>query len=103
MFVYQSVLDVNNGKECDIAVNCVNVGDTEMSTILPVKDDGIAYFFSMATSFTKATLGAEGVGKDITMIMGNGYTKCHAEITLSELRENRELRDFFEKMYVHRD
>jgi hypothetical protein len=29
----------------------------------------------MATSFTKAALGAEGVGKDVTMIIGNGYTK----------------------------
>lgn len=102
MFVYESLLKVNEGKECDIAVNCVNVGDTEMSTILPVKDNGIAYFFSMATSFTKATLGAEGVGKDVTMIMGNGYTKGHAEITLHELRENKDIRDFYEKMYVHR-
>jgi len=28
----------------------------------------------MATSFTKAALGAEGVGSDVTMIVGNGYT-----------------------------
>lgn len=103
MDVYHQIQDVNNGKEVDIAINCVNVGNTEMSTILPVKDDGIAYFFSMATSFTKATLGAEGVGKDITMIMGNGYTKGHAVITLEELRENEELRAFYEKLYVSKE
>lgn len=100
MYIYESVVSITGGKECDLAINCVNVPDTEMSTILPVRDDGIAYFFSMATSFTKATLGAEGVGKDVTMIMGNGYTKGHAEITLSELRENQELKDLYEKIYV---
>jgi len=100
MKVYTDLVRITNGQECDLAINCVNVSDTEMSTILPVRDGGIAYFFSMATSFTKATLGAEGVGKDVTMIMGNGYTKGHAEITLSELRENKKLRELYEKIYV---
>ena len=71
-----------------------------MACILPVKDEGTVYFFSMATSFTKAALGAEGIGKDVNMIIGNGYTKDHAEITLWELRENEELRKLFDEMYV---
>ncbi len=93
-------LEHNGGKEYDIAINVVNVQNTEMSTILPVRDGGIVYFFSMATSFTKAALGAEGVGKDVTMIIGNGYTKGHAEITLEELRESELLREIFEELYV---
>ena len=60
----------------------MNIESCEMSAILPVRDDGVVYFFSMATSFTKAALGAEGIGKDVTMIVGNGYTKNHAQITL---------------------
>lgn len=98
--VLNAVLGANDGKEVDVAINCVNVQNTEMSTILPVKDLGIAYFFSMATSFTKAALGAEGVGKDVTMIVGNGYTKDHAAITLEELRESAILRDIFNELYV---
>lgn len=98
--VLNAVLAANDGKEVDIAINCVNVQNTEMSTILPVKDLGIAYFFSMATSFTKAALGAEGVGKDVTMIVGNGYTKDHAAITLEELRESAVLREIFNELYV---
>jgi L-erythro-3,5-diaminohexanoate dehydrogenase len=54
----------------------------------------------MATSFTKAALGAEGVGKDIDMIVGNGYTKGHAEITLQCLREHEGLRKLFEELYA---
>lgn len=98
--VLNKTLEANDGKEVDISINCVNVSNTEMSSILPVKDEGIVYFFSMATSFTKAALGAEGVGKDVTMIIGNGYTKGHAEITLQELRENEKLRRVFEEMYA---
>ncbi|HSN65044.1 MAG TPA: L-erythro-3,5-diaminohexanoate dehydrogenase, partial [Fusibacter sp.] len=81
-------------------INCVNVQNTEMSSILATKDDGIVYFFSMATSFTKAALGAEGVGKDVTMIVGNGYTKGHAEITLQIMRESAVLRKIYEELYA---
>lgn len=98
--VFNKALAANGGKEYDISISCVNIQNTEMSCILPVKDDGIVYFFSMATSFTKAALGAEGIGKDVTMIIGNGYTKDHAEITLSELRESKTLREIFQKLYV---
>jgi len=98
--VMNTALAHNNGCEVDVAINMVNIPNTEMSTILPVKDDGIVYFFSMSTSFTKAALGAEGIGKDITMIVGNGYTKGHAEITLEELRENAILRKIFEELYI---
>lgn len=54
----------------------------------------------MATSFTKAALGAEGVGKDVNMIVGNGYTKGHAEITLQILRESEKLRKVFTELYA---
>ena len=98
--VMNRALEMNGGREYDIAINVVNVQNTEMSTILPVRDGGIVYFFSMATSFTKAALGSEGVGKDVTMVVGNGYTKGHAEITLQELRESEALRKIFEELYV---
>jgi len=98
--VLNKTLEANNGKEVDLSISCVNIQNTEMACILPVKDDGTVYFFSMATSFTKAALGAEGVGKDVNMIIGNGYTKDHAEITLAELRESETLRKIFEELYV---
>lgn len=97
--VLEAALEANDGKEYDISICCVNIESCEMSAILPVRDDGIVYFFSMATSFTKAALGAEGVGKDVTMIVGNGYTKDHAEITLNVLRENEKLRKLFDEKY----
>ena len=97
--VLDAALAANDGKEYDISICCVNIESCEMSAILPVRDDGIVYFFSMATSFTKAALGAEGIGKDVTMIIGNGYTKDHAEITLNVLRDNEKLRKLFDEKY----
>ena len=98
--VLNKTLEANNGCEIDLSISCVNIPNTEMACILPVKDNGTVYFFSMATDFVKAALGAEGVGKDVNMIIGNGYTKDHAEITLSELRESETLRKIFDELYI---
>jgi L-erythro-3,5-diaminohexanoate dehydrogenase len=77
----------------------VNVADTEMSAILVTKDRGVAYFFAMSTSFTKAALGAEGVSKDVDLVIGNGYAHGHAEHTLQMLRDLPQVRALFEKRY----
>jgi L-erythro-3,5-diaminohexanoate dehydrogenase len=98
--LYDKICELTNGELADIVINCVNIENTEMASILATKDDGLVYFFSMATSFTKAALGAEGVGKDVTMMVGNGYTKGHAEITLQCLREHEGLRKLFQEMYA---
>ncbi|WP_432406873.1 zinc-binding dehydrogenase [Wukongibacter sp. M2B1] len=98
--VMEKVKEVTGGEMVDVTINCVNVPNTEMTSILSTKDDGVIYFFSMATSFTKAALGAEGVGMDTTMIIGNGYTKGHAKISLEIMRESKELRDLYEELYA---
>jgi L-erythro-3,5-diaminohexanoate dehydrogenase len=83
----------------DVTINVVNVANTEMSSILPTKSSGTIYFFSMATSFTKAALGAEGIAQEAVMIIGNGYTKDHADFTLNLLRESDELYELFTERY----
>ncbi|KYH34398.1 L-erythro-3,5-diaminohexanoate dehydrogenase [Clostridium tepidiprofundi DSM 19306] len=94
------ISEVTNGEMADVTINNLNVPNSEMGTILATKDKGIAYFFSMATNFTKATLGAEGVGKDISMVMGNGYTKGHADEALQIMRECEPLRKLYEELYA---
>ncbi len=98
--VLQAVSAVTDGEMADLTINCVNVPNTEMASILATKDGGQIYFFSMATSFTAAALGAEGVGKDIQMIIGNGYAKNHAEIALNTLRENPDLMRLYDERYA---
>ncbi|MBL8920626.1 MAG: L-erythro-3,5-diaminohexanoate dehydrogenase [Myxococcaceae bacterium] len=98
--VMQHVSRLTGGALADLVVNCASVGNTEMASILSVKNGGAVIFFSMATSFTAAALGAEGVGKDVTMLVGNGYVPGHAELTLELLRRNEALRKLFEQRYV---
>jgi L-erythro-3,5-diaminohexanoate dehydrogenase len=98
--VMGAISQATSGALCDLMINCASVGNTEMATVLSVRDGGTAIFFSMATSFTAAALGAEGVGKDVTMVMGNGYVPGHAELTLDLLRSEPALRAFFEERYV---
>lgn len=89
-----------SGGRFDLVVNCASVAGTELASILSVKDGGTVLFFSMATSFTAAALGAEGVGKDATLLVGNGYVPGHADLTLGLLRRNTALRAFFEARFV---
>ena len=96
----EGIKAVTNGEMADVVINCVNIPNTEMGSILAAKDTGLIYFFSMATSFTKAALGAEGIGRDNTMIIGNGYTKGHAAISLQIMRESEVLRKRFQELYA---
>ena len=98
--VMEAVRGATGGALCDLVVNCASVPNTEMATILSTRDGGTAIFFSMATSFTAAALGAEGVGKDLTMVVGNGFVPGHADLTLELLRSEPKLREHFAALYV---
>ncbi len=100
--IEDEVAQLTGGKMADLTINCVNVPATEMSSILATKDGGTIYFFNMATSFTRAALGAEGIGKDVNMIIGNGYAKDHAKIIIEILRESEKIRTVFEQMFVNK-
>jgi L-erythro-3,5-diaminohexanoate dehydrogenase len=97
--VRRTVLEATGGRDADVTFSCVNVPDVELSAILATRDRGVVYFFAMSTSFTKAALGAEGVGRDVDLFIGNGYAHGHAEHTLSLLREMPAVRALFERRY----
>jgi L-erythro-3,5-diaminohexanoate dehydrogenase len=88
------------GGPFDLVVNCASLPGTEMAAVLAVKPGGTVLFFSMATSFTAAALGAEGVGKDAHLVIGNGYVPGHAALTLDLLRRHAALRAHFEERYA---
>jgi L-erythro-3,5-diaminohexanoate dehydrogenase len=100
MAVRRSVLLANRGEEVDLSISCVNVPDAEMSAILAVRQGGVAYFFAMSTSFTRAALGAEGASKDIDLMIGNGFAKGHAEHSLEMMRTMPRVRALFERRYA---
>jgi L-erythro-3,5-diaminohexanoate dehydrogenase len=85
------------GAAADVTVVCVDVPGCEGGAILATAAGGTVVFFSMATSFAAAALGAEGVAADVTMLVGNGYAPGHAAYALGLVRENPALRRLFEQ------
>lgn len=96
---YNAYVNATGGRLADFTVNTVNVPNTELSAILVTKDTGKIYFFSMSTDFVKASLGAEGVKKHVSMLIGNGYYPGHAEITFDIIRKNAKVKDYFVERY----
>lgn len=85
------------GGPADITVVCVDVPGCEGGAILATADRGTVIFFSMATSFSAAALGAEGVAADVTMLVGNGYVPGHADFAIELLRRDAGVRSLFER------
>lgn len=82
--------------QADVTVVCVDVPGCEHGAVLATATGGTVIFFSMATSFSAAALGAEGLAADVTMLVGNGYVPGHADYALELLRGNAGVRDLFE-------
>jgi len=81
----------------DVTVVCVDVPGCEGGAVLATRAGGTVVFFSMATSFPAAALTAEGLGADVTMLVGNGYVPGHAEYATSLLRTATGVRAVFER------
>lgn len=93
---YEQVGKLTDGRYADLVINCVNIPNTEMSSILAARNHGQVYFFSMATSFQAAALGAESVGQDVELLVGNGYAEGHADMAIDLVRKNAALREMIE-------
>jgi L-erythro-3,5-diaminohexanoate dehydrogenase len=83
------------GTPADLTVVCVDVPGCEHAAILATAAGGTVLFFSMATSFPAAALGAEGLAADVTMLIGNGYVPGHADYAIGLLRSDPGVRDLF--------
>jgi len=85
------------GGPADVTVVCVDVAGCEGGAILATAQGGTVIFFSMATSFSAAALGAEGMAADVTMLIGNGYAPGHADLALGLIRTTPALRTLFSR------
>lgn len=83
------------GRPVGLTVVCVDVSGAEHGAILLTEPGGTVIFFSMATSFTAAALGAEGLAADLSLLIGNGFTPGHSELALKLFRETPGVRQVF--------
>lgn len=86
--VHAAVGRATAGRLADLVVNVANVPGTEAASILAARDEGTVLFFGMATSFSSAALGAEGLAHPATLLIGNGYVPGHAETAIALVRRH---------------
>jgi L-erythro-3,5-diaminohexanoate dehydrogenase len=91
------------GGPADVTVVCVDVPGCEHGAVLATADGGTVIFFSMATSFAAAALGAEGLAADVTMLIGNGYVPGHADFALDLVRAEPQVRRLFQERLAGAD
>ncbi len=91
MAIHGAVREETAGRLADLVVNVANAPGTETVSVLAARDEGTVLFFGMATSFSAAALGAEGLAHPATLLIGNGYVPGHAETTLNLLRQHPKL------------
>ncbi len=77
----------------DLTIVVVNASDCEAAAILLTADHGTVLFFSMATSFTKAALGSEGMASSARMLIGSGYAPDRGAYALELIGRDRRLQD----------
>lgn len=95
---YRAVFAATEGRLADLVIVTTNVSGCEGGAILAARPKGRILFFSMATSFSTAALTAEGVGRDVEMIIGNGYTGGWVETAFSLYRSMPALATAFEEI-----
>ncbi len=89
-----------DGRLCTKVFNFASGPGTEAASILAVRDGGTILFFGMATSFSRAALTAEGVGKDVEMRIGSGYVPGWVDLALATVRDNPALLRHLESLYA---
>jgi L-erythro-3,5-diaminohexanoate dehydrogenase len=91
------VAEATSGELCDVVLNCVNVPDTEATSILCARRGGTVVFYSMATRFDQAALGTDATDNDVRLIIGNGIAEGQAELALDLFRGHSGLLGYFKE------
>jgi DNA-binding NtrC family response regulator/NADPH:quinone reductase-like Zn-dependent oxidoreductase len=89
-----SVYQKKVGNLSDITIDCMNIPGSELFSIMNTKNRGKVYFASLASRYNVAALGAEGMAKDIDLLLYKGYSHGHADYTVSLLRKYSKLQSY---------
>lgn len=79
----------------DLVLSCTSTPGCEGSALLLAGPEATVLFFSTATSFAAASLGADPVGASARLELSNGVTSDHGARTLDLLRRHPVLRRAF--------
>ena len=79
----------------DLTLVCTSVPGAEGAALVATATRGTIVFFSTATRFAAAALGADAVGSRARLVIPNGLTEDHGQFALELLRADPSLRAAF--------
>ena len=79
----------------DLTLLCTSVGGAEGAALLATAPRGTIVFFSTATRFAAAALGADAIGTQPRLLIPHGLTDDRGDYTFELLRSNAPLREAF--------
>jgi L-erythro-3,5-diaminohexanoate dehydrogenase len=77
----------------DLSLLCTTAAGAEGTALLTTADRGTIIFFSTATSFAAAALGADAIGSHARLVIPNGLTEDRGEYAFELLRGHPVLRE----------
>jgi L-erythro-3,5-diaminohexanoate dehydrogenase len=80
----------------DLTLQCTSAAGAEATALLVTAARGTILFFSTATSFAAAALGADAIGSQPRLVIPNGLTDDRGQYAFDLLRRNAPLRAAFE-------
>jgi L-erythro-3,5-diaminohexanoate dehydrogenase len=92
----RAVLEASGGILMDAVIDCAAARGTEVGAVSCAREGGTVFFFNMATSFQAAALGAEVIGRDVSLGIGFGLLPTAAEDGLALLHAHPTLRRHME-------
>ena len=84
----------------DYTVDCASSSGHEMLAVLVTRERGMVYFASPAASYSEASLGAEGIAKEMDLIFYRGYIKGHTAFCMRLVDEYPQIMRWFKKRYA---
>lgn len=97
---WRAVRKATGGNLADLTIDCVNIPGTEILSVMATREKGRIYFAALATRFTVAALVAEGLGKDVELLLYKGYTEGHADYAIQLLRGNKGLQEYLQNRLI---
>lgn len=80
----------------DLTLLCATVPGAEGSALLATDERGTVVFFSTATAFTAAALGADAIGSQARLLIPNGLTDDRGGYAIELVRRHPQLRSALE-------
>lgn len=92
-----------NGWEVDLTIDCLSLPGSEMLSVLVTRSGGTVYYANPATRYSAAGLGAEGIGKELTLLFYQGYLRGHVDFCVDLVNKYPALSEHLAQRYHNRN